>query len=211
MPIGLESLLNSYSSAIQEGAAALFVGAGMSIEKVEVDWRELLRPYARLVNLDVDREDDLVAVAQYYLNSRNGERSFLNQALIDRFDRPGTVSRNHQILAALPISTIWTTNYDRLIEQAFGAANKSLDVKLRDKDVGFSRKECAAVLYKMHGDITQPDKVIVAKEDYERYARTHPVFQSILTADLLRKNFLFLGLSFEDPNLKYTLGHLCSV
>jgi hypothetical protein len=212
MPLGLESFLKTYSSAIQEGAAALFIGSGMSRKKGCVKWEELLGPYARQMGLDAEKEHDLVAVAQYYLNSKNRERSFLNQALIDEFDkaaRPALPS--HRTIARLRISTIWTTNYDRLIEEAFSEANRKLDVKLRDKDIGVSRKACKAVLYKMHGDISQPDKIIISKEDYERYPRTHPIFQNTLTTDLLRKTFLFLGFGFADPNLDYTLGHLCSL
>jgi|ERR1043165_6465196 hypothetical protein len=210
MPIELDDLLENYSSAVQEGKGALFIGAGMSRSRGFVDWKGLIRPYARQVGLDVEKETDLVAIAQYYLNSKNRERSFLNQALIEEFDRPCR-GRNHQRIARLPISTIWTTNYDQLIEEGFRKTGKRLDVKLRDKDIGFSRWRCDAVLYKMHGDISQPDKVIISKEDYEIYARTHPVFQSKLTTDLLEKSFLFLGLSFDDPNLNYTLGHLCSL
>lgn len=211
MPIGLANLLEKYAAAIDGDHSALFIGAGMSVEKVALSWRDLLRPYARLVNLDVDKENDLVAVAQYYLNSKNGERSFLDQALIDQFDTPGKFTDNHRIIAELRIPTIWTTNYDRLIEEAFGAAKKYVDVKIRDKDLGFRRKECTAVLYKMHGDISQPDEAIIGKEDYERYPRTHPAFQNTLITDLLRKRFLFLGLSFDDPNLNYMLGHLRSL
>ncbi len=209
MPVDVDSLVKNYASAVVENSVALFLGAGMSRGAGFVDWKGFLKPFADELGISV--ETDLVALAQYYINSKNGERSFLNQALLDEFDRPGTYERNHTIIADLPIPTIWTTNYDELIEYGFLAAKKYLDVKIRDKDVGFSRKGCAAILYKMHGDISQPDKVIITKDDYERYPRTHPVFQHTLTTALLTRTFLFLGLSFDDPNLNYTLGHLCAL
>lgn len=211
MPVEVDSLVKNYASAVVGDAAALFLGAGMSRKAGFVDWKGFLSPFARELGIILEPETDLVALAQYYVNSKNGERSFLIQALLDEFDRPGKYERSHTIIANLPISTIWTTNYDELIEYGFLAAKKYLDVKIRDEDIGFSRKKCAAVLYKMHGDISQPDKVIITKEDYERYQRTHPVFQQTLTTALLRRTFLFLGLSFDDPNLKYTLGHLCAL
>jgi hypothetical protein len=217
MPVEVNSLVKNYASAVVEKNGALFLGAGMSRKAGFVDWKGFLEPFARELGIILEPERDLVALAQYYVNSKNGERSFLNQALLDEFDRPGTFLRSHEIIANLPISMIWTTNYDELIEYGFLEANKYLDpkkyldVKIRDKDIGFSRKECATVLYKMHGDISQPDKVIITKEDYERYQRTHPVFQHALTTALLGKTFLFLGLSFDDPNLNYTLGHLCAL
>src|SRR3977135_3690386 len=211
MAISVNSFLRNYSAAIIERNAALFIGAGMSRAGGFEDWRGFIMPFARELGIDLEQEEDLVAVAQYYLNSKNGERSFLNQALLDEFDRPDAFTPSHELIARLPIPMIWTTNYDKLIEDAFQRAGKHVDVKLRDKDIGFSRRRCAAVLYKMHGDISQPDKVIICKEDYERYQRTHPVFQNTLTTALLGKTFLFLGLSFDDPNLNYTLGHLCQL
>src|SRR5258705_10154859 len=126
MPLERNDLLENYSSAVQEGKAALFIGAGISrFPRGFVDWKGLMRPYARQVGLNADNPDeDLVAVAQYYLNSKNRERSFLNQALIEEFDRPEGFTPNHEIIVRLPISTIWTTNYDQLIEEAFKTAGK---------------------------------------------------------------------------------------
>ncbi|HEX8195555.1 MAG TPA: SIR2 family protein, partial [Pyrinomonadaceae bacterium] len=72
----------------------------------------------------------------------------------------------------------------------------------KDKDV---------IVYKMHGDIARPDEVIICKDDYERYAIKHPVFQNALEGDLVKKTFLFLGFSFTDPHLEYMLGHLRSL
>ena len=50
--------------------------------------------------------------------------------------------------------------------------------------------------------------MVICKEDYERYAVKHPIFQNVLEGDLVHKTFLFLGFSFSDPNLNYMLGHL---
>jgi hypothetical protein len=63
----------------------------------------------------------------------------------------------------------------------------------------------------MHGDVAMPDKAIICKDDYERYAKHHQVFQNALEGDLVNKTFLFLGFSFTDPNLEYMLGHLRSL
>jgi Sir2- and TIR-associating SLOG family/SIR2-like domain len=200
--------LQSYSVAVAEGNAALFVGAGLSRPSGFLDWKGLLRDCGRELKLDLDREHDLVAVAQFYLNQRKRDRSRLNQILKREFDRPAKVARNHEIIARLPIRTLWTTNFDTLLEQAFEAAGVRLDVKSRDKDLAVARAGREAVLYKMHGDITRPDEIVICKEDYDRYAVRHPVFQNVLEGDLVDKTFLFLGFSFTDPHLNYMLGHL---
>lgn len=210
MPHKLKSFLKDYSGAMRDGNAAIFMGAGMSKDADLADWKELLRPFAAELNLDVERED-LVALAQYYLNSKCGERAFLNKALINEFDKPGAFTEGHRIIARLPIPTIWTTNYDMCIEEAFRAGNKNIDVKWTDAQIGSTRTACEAVLYKMHGELARSDQAVIYKEDYERYWRCHTIFQNTLNTDLLRKKFMFLGFSFSDPNINYVLGHLRSL
>mgnify|MGYP002508910802 CR=1 FL=1 len=68
-------------------------------------------------------------------------------------------TQNHKILARLPISVIWTTNYDDLIEKAFGNVQKIVDVKSRNEHLSntLANREC--ILYKMHGDKIQKKSV----------------------------------------------------
>jgi hypothetical protein len=131
--------------------------------------------------------------------------------LKDEFDKPIESTKSHEVIARLSISTIWTTNFEKLIEEAFRAARRSIDVKVRDRDIATHKKGREAVLYKMHGDIARPDEVVICKDDYEKYVSKHPIFQSALEGDLLSKTFLFVGFSFTDPNLDYMLGHLRSL
>lgn len=210
MTVSREDLIKRFVTSIEEDDAALFIGAGMSRPSGYVNWKELLRECARELNLDLDREQDLVAVAQYYLNRRH-DRSRLNQIISKEFKKPVALSENHKIISRLPISTIWTTNYDSLIEDALEANKRKVDVKSRDKDVPIPSGERDTVLYKMHGDVSRPDEVIICKDDYERYAKSHYILQHALENDLISKTFLFLGFSFSDPNLDYMLGHLRSL
>lgn len=46
------------------------------------------------------------------------------------------------------------------------------------------------------------------KDDYERYYKAHKQFLSALTGDLISKTFLFVGFSFQDPNLDYILSRI---
>ncbi len=203
----LEDLLNKYYLAMREGQAALFVGAGLSTSAGLPDWKGLLDHCAHALGLDVNRENDLIALAQYYINSR-GNRYDLNEMLRE-FDRPRQPTPSHQIIAKLPISTIWTTNFDKVLEQAV-QRKKRIDIRSKDADFAKARKG-ELVLYKMHGDIDEPNEVVISESDYERYAKTHPIFQNALEGDLITKTFLFLGFSFTDRNLSYMLAGLRSV
>jgi hypothetical protein len=208
MAVTRSELARRFANALQEGDAAAFVGAGLSRPSGFVDWRGLLRECALELDLDIDQEHDLVAVAQYYLNRRSRDRSRLNQIVKAEFEKSGAVTENHEILSRVPLPVIWTTNFDSMLEIALSGAGKTVDVKRRDRDLAGTTPGRDVVLYKMHGDITNPDEVIICKDDYERYARKHELFQSALEADLVSRTFLFLGFSFADPNLDYMLGHL---
>ena len=211
MTINRKQLVREFVSAIHENEAALFVGAGLSRASGFVDWKGLLKDCAKEIGLDIDKETDLVAVAQYYLNRRLSDRSKLNQIIKAEFDGDGTESDNHRIIAQLPISTVWTSNFDNLLENAYRKAKRKVTVQSRDKDLAIPTKDKDVIVYKMHGDIARPDEVIICKDDYERYAIKHPVFQNALEGDLVKKTFLFLGFSFTDPHLEYMLGHLRSL
>ena len=68
-----------------------------------------------------------------------------------------------------------------------------------------------AVVYKMHGDASLPDEAILTKEDYETYELKRSLFSTALQGDLVSKTFLFIGFSFNDPNLNYVLGRIRTI
>jgi hypothetical protein len=172
-----------------------------------VNWKGLLKSIAREIGLDVKREEDLVTLAQFHYNERGG-RHGINQALIHEFASRGKLTENHRILASLPIRTYWTTNYDALLEDAIRAAGKRPDVKMAVDDLPTTLPRRDAVVYKMHGDISQPTKAVVTKDDYEAYNTTRQLFSLALQGDLVSKTFLFIGFSFNDPNLSYILSRI---
>ena len=203
----IEAFIRDFAKEIEEYNATVFVGAGLSVGSGHVDWRELLKPVAGDLGLDIDRERDLVALAQYHRNEE-GNRAKLNRILIDEFARDAQLSENHHLLARLPISVYWTTNYDKLIEKALEKAGKRPDVKHADSQLAFTRPGRDAVVYKMHGDIDHPDQAVLIKDDYEKYHQARQLFLTALGGDLVSKTFLFLGFSFSDPNLDYILSRV---
>jgi Sir2- and TIR-associating SLOG family/SIR2-like domain len=203
----MKTFLNEYTRALREGDAALFVGAGVSRAAGFVDWKQLLKGIADDLELDVDRETDLVALAQFHVNKRGG-RDRLNQLLIDEFLEDVALTPSHSLIATLPVHTVWTTNYDDLLETAFTSAGKRVDVKRRQVDFATTRRRTDVTIYKMHGDKTNPAEAILTKEDYETYNATRELFTIALKGDLAKTTFLFLGFSFADPNVIYILGRV---
>jgi len=199
--------IKRYAEAMGSGDVAIFAGAGLSRAAGYVDWRSLLRDIATELNLDIDRETDLIAIAQYHLNEKR-HRGRLNQAIVEELAGSATPTRTHRILARLPISTAWTTNYDQLLERSFEDAGKIVDLKLTQENLAHTKRGRDVVLYKMHGCVTQPHEAVVTKDDYEQYETRRRLFTESLKGDLIAKTFLFLGFSFTDPNIDYILSRV---
>lgn len=206
-PADIQGFINTFADELASGTAAIFAGAGLSAPAGYVNWAELLRGLANELGLDVDRESNLVALAQYHLNEHQN-RTRINQAIIDQFGAKTEVTENHRILVRLPIATWWTTNYDRLIETALEDENRVVDVKHTVTQFRSSPRQRDAVLYKMHGDVSDADNAVVTKDDYEGYFQVRELFVTALAGDLVSKTFLFLGFSFTDPNIEYILSRI---
>ena len=200
-------LVKEYARAVSEGYAAVFAGAGLSRGSGYANWKELVNPLAVDIGLDVDKEPDLTAVVQFYRNER-GTRASINQKILNEYTRNVTENENIRILTRLPISTYWTTNYDELLEDALKKNNRKVDVKTTQESLADNIYDRDAVVYKMHGDVRCPAKAVLTKDDYERYGNERPLFRTTLQGDLISKTFLFIGFSFEDPNLNYILGQI---
>lgn len=203
----IEAFIASFAADIRDGAAAIFAGAGLSVESGFVNWSALLRDIAHELGLDVDRETNLVAVAQYHLNERRN-RSRINQKIVDEFSAGHSINENHEILARLPITTYWTTNYDAMLETALATTGKIVDVKHSVPQLKTVRRGRSVTLYKMHGDASDPDNAVLTKDDYEGYFRDREPFVAALSGDLVAKTMLFLGFSFTDPNIDYVLSRV---
>ncbi|WP_209366274.1 SIR2 family protein [Sediminibacillus dalangtanensis] len=185
---------------------AIFAGAGLSRGSGFVDWKELLRDIADELELDIDKELDLVSVAQYHVNA-NG-RQTINEAIIQEFQRTAEKNDNMDILSRLPINTYWTTNYDSIIEDTLQSGNKVTDIKISQSQMKNYKPDRDVVVYKMHGDKDFPDDAVITRDDYERYDNDRRLFTTQLKGELISKTFLFIGFSFEDPNLEQILSKI---
>lgn len=206
--LSIEQFLHEYVPAVIDDDAAIFAGAGLSRSAGFVDWKQLLKAFANELGLDLDIETDLPAVAQYHLNKEGRVRARLNQKLTDELTGGATPSDAHVNLSLLPISTFWTSNYDSLIEDALVNAQRRPMVRRPRASLTTTRRGTTTEVLKMHGDIADPDRVVITTDDYERYATENAALLLRLKNDLVSKSFLFVGFSFADPNLELIFGQL---
>lgn len=205
--ISQKDLIREIEKAIKGNELGAFIGAGLSIPAGFRSWKELLRKPAEEIGLDVEKENDLVSLAQYYSNSK--KRTSVDDLIKDQFSQLVKPTENHRLLSQLPISTFWTTNYDKLIEKALEDNMKNPYVKTKDEQLRGTNHNFDAIVYKLHGDVETPEDAVITRSDYEEFGyNKRKLFREVLEGDLLTKTFLFLGFSFEDPNFNYVIGRL---
>lgn len=202
----LNSFERAFLKELKNNNVSIFAGAGLSASSGFVNWQGLLEDIAKELELDAYQETDLVSLAQYHYNV-NG-RQTINDAIVNEFQRKAEKNENMNILARLPISVYWTTNYDSIIEETLEENEKITDVKFSSNQLKNFMPNRDAVVYKMHGDRSHPDDAVIIRDDYESYETTKSLFTTQLKGELVSKTFLFIGFSFEDPNLERILSKI---
>ncbi len=108
------------------------------------------------------------------------------------------------VLADLPLSTIITTNFDELIENAF---DRRLDVCFRDEHVG-PQSTRRTRLIKMHGSVVDPKSLVLNRADYDAFKRNRPKTYQVISGQLLEKLPIVIGYSLEDSNFRMLIKDL---
>lgn len=200
MSISKSVFIKKYTEAIVRDEAAVFAGAGYSREAGFCDWKGLLRDIATDIELDIEKETDYISLAQYYENA-NGYHALCN-TILDAFSKYKDNYKLAKAVEALPIKTFWTTNYDHFIEDTLRNDFKKLvDIKRTTKNLTCNLRNRDVTVYKFHGDIDDLSSLVITKSDYESFERDHIQFINVLNGDLINKTFVFIGYSFNDPDL----------
>ncbi|WP_338665906.1 SIR2 family protein [Pararoseomonas sp. SCSIO 73927] len=203
-----DQFVREWGDALRGGTAAAFIGSGASLEANYPSWPELMKERATELGITLRAHDDLTVVAQHYLNLGESKRSEIKRWIADQFPEGRRTPAAIRVLARLPLRTLWTTNYDRLLEAAWRERGLILDAKKRQSDLAHPKANADAVLYKMHGCASDPDSLVIAKDDYDLYLREREAFSTALAADLMGRRMLFLGFGHNDPNLAFLFSML---
>jgi hypothetical protein len=181
-----------------------------------------------------DRVPELPLIAQYF-DAVNGGGALVRE-LSEIFARPYPIPPLHQMLAraADPLLVV-TTNYDDIMERAFGARKYHLVIhrpadqsgKVLWRRIGDSRARIVAgesldidfdhdtVLYKVHGSVSPGGRAspqyLVTDGDYLEFLSrmtAHSVVPDAFARPFKNRHFLFLGYSLRDWNIRVILRQL---
>lgn len=100
------------------------------------------------------------------------------------------------------ISSIITTNYDRMIEEVFEFTPLIGNNILLSNPYGS--------LYKIHGCVTTPEEIIITSEDYEKFDKRYELIRAQLLSLFIHNPIIFIGYNIGDKNIKYLLKTIFS-
>lgn len=113
----------------------------------------------------------------------------------------------HLRLLALPWKDVYTTNYDTLLERSALRLNEQgrrlYSVIRYDEVIGM---ETPPFLMKLHGDINEPQSIIISEEDYRTYPSKHKAMINHIQHAIMMNTMVLIGFSGNDPNFLQWLG-----
>jgi len=126
--------------------------------------------------------------------------SFLEDQFQTRPEDADRLTPSHEALVRLPVPTLFTTNYDRLIELAFARWNPRLAVSSRPPEFLAQQAQVPERhLVKLHGSIERPESIVLTRDDYARSRRERAEMFGHLAQQARFATFIFVGFSLADP------------
>lgn len=196
-----------------EGKIVPFIGSGFSKPLGLPDWNGLVEK----IGIDLGYDPQLFSLhgtnfqlLEYIKQFHEDEwETFLHNLKKD-FDsstvnRKRKKSKTHIALSKLVnIKTIYTTNYDLQIENSLQQHGRSVAVLSSLKDfIKTAVKNIDCEVIKFHGTLKQGDSLILTESEYLKRMNLEEPVDLRLRSDLLSNSFLFIGYSFNDPNIRY--------
>lgn len=205
-------MLEHIFELIRRGEVLLFAGAGCSMSAGFPSGKEFAQNLFNELNESerqgVQNSLFLPDMAEEFERRRN--RNSLIQMILKQFEHTSANMDFHNKLGGIPyFKTIITTNYDRLIETGYG--NDECQVLHNDGDCTYLDPNKVHV-FKIHGDVTDKDRIIVTRGDYNRKTFGNdvscPQLWGIVKAEMVQKNIIFLGYSMGDGNIEEILDNI---
>jgi len=200
MTITLEELTKS----LDPQRSAIVMGAGASVPSGAPNGTQLAHHLWREVNKSEPLSDDLIETAS--LLSRKYNRRDVIDAVVGKLSGLSPTGG----IAGLPMlgwKSLFSTNFDQLIEKSFKAKGIPLATYRSNFDFSTRESNTGVKYYKIHGCITQDrslgDKpsMIITDDDYDNFSDYRDVLFNALNGAMLVGDVLIVGQSLKDKHL----------
>lgn len=166
---------------IAEGRCIPFIGAGFSRNAIVADgrmpdWAELTAALASEGGFDSSSPGPDLAERYERRYGRVQLIEAVRRALHVDDARPG---RSQLAFVQLPFDTVYTTNFDLLLETAYGAAGRPFRSLVGELQLPFHAGRTATSIVKMHGDLPHEEHIVLTRQGYDQFLRSIPLLRRI--------------------------------
>jgi hypothetical protein len=210
--ITVSQAVSELRTSHKDGRLVPFIGAGFSDPLDLPDWKNLVSEAAKKIGF----EPDLFFLHGTYPQLLEYIKEFYEQEWVEflhnmavQFDSQEVNEKRkssitHKAMSNLDLKSIYTTNYDSHIEKALeDVGKKPYVIATLDDFVRPIDKPIDCQIIKFHGTLLRDETMVLTESQYfERMSLEEAVDQR-LRSDILSNNFLFIGYSFSDPNIRY--------
>ncbi|MEO8589473.1 MAG: SIR2 family protein [Flavobacteriales bacterium] len=205
-PAELRLNITNIVKAKNYGRLVVFAGAGVSIDSNVPGWASMVEQLRAEMEKQDATEDPLITTQRYLIERKNKEYQERIQEVLNHPQT--TFNPLHELILELRPQHVITTNFDPHFEQAIKESSARYSIVKKDSDLPYAKE--AALLVKMHGDFDQRN-IVLTKKDYDRYSEDFPLIESFVKYAFSSSLVLFVGFSFDDPNLKQILHTVKSI
>ena len=200
--------------AIAHSKLVVFVGSGLSTKFNLPSWTKLVED---VIN-EIDKESfkTLIPVLQNgimtpieILEKIKTEHNVIIKYIKNNFKILNGDFTLHKNIFELTQQVI-TTNYDNAFEEA---TNNTINPSVYTSEFNISEinKNNDPYIFKLHGSYVEPDHCILFKEDYENLYSKESAAKEKLKSIFIEKTILFIGFSFNDPDINLIFENLDKV
>ena len=199
MPIPLDEV----AAYVTPNRTVLLFGAGASIPSGAPSSQDLIKHYSQNYGLP----SDLTLGEVTQLAQKKTSRLKIIRELRDLL-KPIRVSGGLLSIPKWNWKSIFTTNYDNLLEQAYEKSGKQCRIISSNFDFQLQDGEFSCDLFKIHGTIEKDEcdghqsKLILTSSDYSQTEEYREYLYDRLRGDLAGSDLIIIGQSLSDPDMQ---------
>lgn len=207
----------SLYAKIKSNNLVVFVGAGLSINSGLPNWKELtieilkgLKDYDDKSPKYIDAINDEIMSPIDVLEKVDNFKvhAIENLEKVIRAHDSKAPSSTHALIGQISTKII-TTNYDNLLEKQYPDFEM---ITYNNKYKVSKISDYQKYIFKVHGDINEPDKCIFFPSQYESLYivdEKAPIFE--LKKIISDKSILFIGFSLSDPYIEHVMSFINNI
>lgn len=205
--------LSTMIEGVDPTNTVLFFGSGSSVPSGAPSVGKIIERIGHELNVDTEGFSltEVTSIAE-----AKRSRKELISCLRSMFRRINVTGA----LLNLPLynwKNIYTTNYDKLVEQSYEKKDKPLSVISSNYDFREQKYPEATKLYKLHGCIDKDvsdgnqSRIIISEADYDNTSEYREFLWDAFKHDLNGSNIVIVGYSLADPHIKDIVDRAISI